>query len=87
MALRNVPAGWTAFRAFRQRPAPIPDRQHGNHRHGRYSRQGRKERALVRLCAGLLRAGSGDMPVPGLLPTRPLGWAGYRTGRAAACQP
>ena len=80
MVLRNAPTGWAAFRAFRQEPAPIPVRHHGNWRHGGYSREGREAMALVRFCARLVRGGPGRLPKLGLRPPRPLGWEGFPRG-------
>ena len=57
----NSPAGWAAFRALRQRPAPIPRRRHGNRKHGNYTKSGRASMGRVRLLARLLRTGRGDL--------------------------
>jgi hypothetical protein len=78
MTLRNTPSGWAAFRELRQQPAPIPKRQHGNYRHGRFSRSGRTSMAMIRLCVRMLRGGLGHMPVSGFGPGMPLGWRAYR---------
>jgi hypothetical protein len=53
----NAPAGWAAFRALRQRPAPIPLRRHGNHRHGRYAKRSVEEQLLFRRWRQLMRSG------------------------------
>ena len=82
--LQNSPTGWTAFRAFRQWPAPEFQRRHGNQRHGRYSRQSIAGMRMARLCVRMLRAGLGHMPVPGFKQRIPPGWAAYRASRRDA---
>jgi hypothetical protein len=54
---RDAPAGWAAFRALRQRPAPVPPRRHGNHRHGRYAKRSVEEQLLFRRWRQLMRSG------------------------------
>jgi hypothetical protein len=56
-------------------------RQHGNRKHGRYSKQGIASMRMVRLCVRMLRAGLGHMPVPGLTRRIPSSWAAYRVAR------
>jgi hypothetical protein len=51
----NAPSGWHAFRALRQPPVPIPDKQHGNFRHGDYSRARIEGMRQVRECVRMLR--------------------------------
>lgn len=81
MTGRNLPAGWAAFQALRQRPAPIRPRLHGNWRHGMRSKRGREDAALVRLLVRVLRRPS--LAPDWLLETapRPMGWRGYLAGR------
>jgi hypothetical protein len=78
---RDAPAGWAAFRALRQRPAPIPPRRHGNHRHGRYAKSTADARRRFRLWARWLRGGEVGEAVPGLPPPEHPGWWRYRERR------
>jgi hypothetical protein len=78
----NRPTGWRAFRQFRQRAARMFHRQHGNLKHGRYSKRGIAGMRMVRLCARMLRAGLWNLPVPGLTRSVPLGWVAYRAARS-----
>jgi hypothetical protein len=74
----NSPAGWAAFRALRQKPAPIPRHRHGNRKHGNYSKSGRASMALIRFCARALRTGRGDLSTfYGPQPVAP-GWRAFR---------
>ncbi len=71
----NLPGGWAAFRAQRQRPAPIHPRRHGNWKHGHYAKEDRETLRLVLLCCRMLRAGLWNQPVFGAHKPRPPGWA------------
>jgi hypothetical protein len=75
-------AGWAAFRALRQRPAPVLVRQHGNHRHGRYAKDSVEERRRFRLYIRALRHVKLGDAVPGVrLPPEPSTWRLYRERR------
>jgi hypothetical protein len=80
--LQNAPTGWRAFREFRESPAPMFRRQHGNRKHGRYSKQGIADMRVLRLCVRMLRAGLWNMPVPGLTRRIAPGWIAYRMARS-----
>ena len=79
--LHNRPIGWIAFRVFRQNPKPRTPRQHGNRKHGQFSKQGIAGTRMVRLCIRMLRAGLGHMPVPGLVRRPAPGWSAFRRAR------
>lgn len=78
---RNGLAGWPAFRASRQQPAPIPSRRHGNWKHGRYTKDRRDSARLFRALCGVLN-GRGDQ-LDGWTPPRwkPSGWLVYWASR------
>ncbi len=78
MPLRNTPSGWAYFLAFRQQPAAMFRRKHGNMRHGRYSRRGIADLRMVRILGRLLRGRFMDAPVPALGPPKLCGWSVYR---------
>ena len=80
-ASHDARAGWLVFRESRQIPAPMFVREHGNLKHGRYSKQGIEGMRTVRLCARMLRSGLWNTPVPGFTRRIPLGWAAYRAAR------
>ena len=87
MSGRNVPAGWAAFRALRQTPAPHRPKRHGNWKHGARSRLGMEEWRELRVMLRILdapRVGAG-LRVPGVLEwlfkPRPAGWGGHRLSR------
>jgi hypothetical protein len=67
MQHRDALAGWAAFRALRQRPAPARPRRHGNLRHGRCAKGSSEDRRWLRLWMRWQRGGAADEPVPGLL--------------------
>jgi hypothetical protein len=76
---RNTPTGWAAFCAFRQTPAPLFVRRHGNWRHGyfaKFSREGRRHLRLVRAALN----GRWIGPLPCHREPAP-GWAAYRAAR------
>jgi hypothetical protein len=78
----NSPTGWAAFRALRQRPAPVPRRRHGNRKHGNYTQSARASMALIRFCARALRTGRGDLSTfYGRQPVAP-GWRVFRKGQS-----
>lgn len=87
---RNVPAGWAAFRALRQAPAPHQPKRHGNWKHGMRSRfgidEGRKIRVMLRILDAP-RIGA-VLRVPGVLawlyPPRPMGWMHFTKQRSLA---
>lgn len=81
MASQKPMAGWRAFRALRQPPAPIPIRRHGNYKHGSYAKTDRADRQTIRWCLGVLRGRVGPVPPAFSEPVRPLGWAAYRRAR------
>lgn len=88
MTGRNVPAGWAAFRALRQTPAPHRAKRHGNWRHGGRSRwgveQAREVRCLVRALDVLDGRRVGKLAphfMGWLRPLRVAGWGGYRLRR------
>jgi hypothetical protein len=80
--LQNAPIGWYAFREFRESPAPMFRRQHGNRKHGRYSKQGIADMRVLRLCVRMLRAGLWNVPVSGITRRTPPGWIAYRMARS-----
>jgi hypothetical protein len=69
--------------------APIFERQHGNFRHGHYSKRGIEGMREVRLLARILRHGLWHIPLPGAPRRTPLGWSAYRAagGSRAHSQP
>ena len=77
----NTPTGWTAFRAFRQTPAPEFYQLHGNWRHGQYSRDSIASMRMVRLCARILRGDLSHMSGACLTRRMPPGWSAYRVAR------
>src|SRR5271165_5044621 len=79
--LRNTPSGWAYFRAFRQKPAPMFRRQHGNLRHGRYSKQGIADLRMLRMLSRMLCGRLAHVSVPGLVRPTLSGWSAYRAGR------
>jgi hypothetical protein len=61
---QNVLTGcWAAFRAFRQTPAPMFKRRHGNFRHGHYSKRGLEGMREVRLFGRIIRHGLWHLPL------------------------
>jgi hypothetical protein len=80
--LLNSPSGWRAFRLFRDDPAPEFVRQHGNQKHGRYSKQAIADRRMMRLRVRMLRAGREQIPVPELTQHVAPGWELYRAMRS-----
>jgi hypothetical protein len=81
MQSRNAPTGWDAFRAFRQTPVPITGRRHGNHRHGRHSKQGVAEMRELRLLIRIMRCGLWNVQLPGPVRRIAPGWSAYRAAR------
>jgi hypothetical protein len=53
-------------------------RQHGNTRHGRYSKRNAEDLQMVRILGRLLRGGCMDVPVLALGPPKLRGWSVYR---------
>lgn len=87
MTGRNVPAGWGAFCALRQKPAPIPRAVHGNWRHGGRSESGREQMRQIRFCVRVLRRPGLLMTLPdsfpeGWLTRNPAGWRAYAAWRS-----
>jgi hypothetical protein len=79
---QNAPVGWGAYVAFRQTPSPVFVRQHGNTKHGKFTKQSRVDRLQFRWALAVLR-GRWSGPPPWLSEAPP-GWAAYRarTGQA-----
>jgi hypothetical protein len=71
----NAPVGWAAFRAFRQEPAPIVRKQHGNRKHGRYSKTSTAGMRVLRLCTRILNGRHPNVPPPDFILPVPPGWA------------
>jgi hypothetical protein len=76
---RRAPTGWGAFRALRQRPAPVRPGQHGNRRHGRYAKRSIGERRRFRVYVRWLRGDKLAERPPGRWP--PPEHSGWRSRR------
>jgi hypothetical protein len=62
--LRKTPAGWAAFRALRRTPTPMPERRHGNAKHGRYTAEAVARRRRARAFWRWILAGEPWKPPP-----------------------
>ena len=83
---RNAPVGWQAFRTFRQTPARMFVRRHGNWKHGDYSKGGIADRRQLRVWVRVLWGRA--LPPPEYLQRDvPPGWSAYRAARLAAERP
>jgi len=74
---RNAPSGWAAYVAFRQPPAPVFVRRHGNWRHGRYAKRDPMDRLRFRWAKAALSGRRTGAP-PWAESAPPPGWAAYR---------
>jgi hypothetical protein len=77
---RNAPTGWRAFRAFRQVPAPLFVRRHGNWKHGDYAKGSIASRHRLRAAIAVLD-GRWSGPLPWLSEPAP-GWSVFRSSRS-----